>query len=248
MPARALTEFFAFRFRALKHRNFRLFWFGQMISITGTWMQSVAQLWLMHRLTESPSLQHFDNPRMIDGAHDVHLAHESRNRQSIAGNLRFQYFQRDRIYLFVILNAIDNPHAARTQTLKHVKALANKILKDYLVKGYALNEKRLQSQIEKYEALKQSIKLIDNIIDRKLLYGVCFLSRPHTASGQLCAGSTHLQVFNRPDSRVAVAFLPTFSAYNALLPTERAPLSTRQTVNPARNLLTCTHRFCYNNV
>ncbi len=46
---------------------------------------------------------------------------------------------------------------------------ANKILKDYLVKGYALNEKRLQAQIEKYEALKQSIKLIDNIIDRKLL-------------------------------------------------------------------------------
>ena len=46
---------------------------------------------------------------------------------------------------------------------------ANKILKDYLVKGYALNEKRLQLQIEKYEALKQSIKLIDNIIDRKLL-------------------------------------------------------------------------------
>ena len=46
---------------------------------------------------------------------------------------------------------------------------ANKILKDYLVKGYALNEKRLQSQIEKYEALKQSIKLIDTIIDRKLL-------------------------------------------------------------------------------
>ncbi len=46
---------------------------------------------------------------------------------------------------------------------------ANKILKDYLVKGYTLNEKRLQSQIEKYEALKQSIKLIDNIIDRKRL-------------------------------------------------------------------------------
>jgi len=46
---------------------------------------------------------------------------------------------------------------------------ANKILKDYLVTGYALNEKRLQSQIEKYEALKQSIKLIDNIVDRKLL-------------------------------------------------------------------------------
>jgi len=46
---------------------------------------------------------------------------------------------------------------------------ANKILKDYLVTGYALNEKRLQSQIEQYDALKQSIKLIDNIVDRKLL-------------------------------------------------------------------------------
>jgi len=37
------------------------------------------------------------------------------------------------------------------------------------VTGYALNEKRLQSQIEKYEALKQSIKLIEKIADRKLL-------------------------------------------------------------------------------
>ena len=46
---------------------------------------------------------------------------------------------------------------------------ANKILKDYLVTGYALNEKRLQSQIEKYEALKQSIRLIDDIVDSKLL-------------------------------------------------------------------------------
>ncbi|MBN2283984.1 MAG: virulence protein RhuM/Fic/DOC family protein [Deltaproteobacteria bacterium] len=46
---------------------------------------------------------------------------------------------------------------------------ANKILKEYLVTGYALNEKRLQAQIEKYEALKQSIRLIENITDRKLL-------------------------------------------------------------------------------
>lgn len=53
MPGNALTDFIAFRFRALKHRNFRLFWAGQMVSLTGTWMQSVAQLWLMHRLTES---------------------------------------------------------------------------------------------------------------------------------------------------------------------------------------------------
>ncbi|MCC6350278.1 MAG: MFS transporter [Candidatus Eisenbacteria bacterium] len=41
-------------FRALRHRNFRLFWSGQAVSLIGTWMQSVAQGWLMHELTGSP--------------------------------------------------------------------------------------------------------------------------------------------------------------------------------------------------
>ncbi len=36
--------------RALKHRNFRLFFFGQMISVTGTWMQTLAQGWLLGTL------------------------------------------------------------------------------------------------------------------------------------------------------------------------------------------------------
>jgi MFS family permease len=38
---------------ALRHRNFRLFIVGQLISLTGTWMQSAAQLWLVYRLTGS---------------------------------------------------------------------------------------------------------------------------------------------------------------------------------------------------
>lgn len=41
-------------FRALCYRNFRLFWFGQIVSLTGTWMQIVAQGWLVYRLTDSP--------------------------------------------------------------------------------------------------------------------------------------------------------------------------------------------------
>src|SRR4029434_1203507 len=41
------------RFRALAHRNFRLFWTGQLVSLVGTWMQSVGQGWLMHRLSSS---------------------------------------------------------------------------------------------------------------------------------------------------------------------------------------------------
>lgn len=42
--------------RALRHRNYRLFFSGQLISLTGTWMQSVAQGWLVLRLTDSPAL------------------------------------------------------------------------------------------------------------------------------------------------------------------------------------------------
>jgi len=43
-------------FAALKHRNFRLFFFGQLISLTGTWMQNTAQSWLVYDLTKSKLL------------------------------------------------------------------------------------------------------------------------------------------------------------------------------------------------
>src|SRR3982074_1133848 len=41
-------------FRALQvHRNFRLFWTGQTVSLIGTWMQQVGQGWLALELTNS---------------------------------------------------------------------------------------------------------------------------------------------------------------------------------------------------
>ncbi len=42
--------------RALKHRNFQLFFSGQLISLIGTWMQNVAEAWLVYRLTGSSLL------------------------------------------------------------------------------------------------------------------------------------------------------------------------------------------------
>ncbi len=42
--------------RALKHRNYQLFFAGQLISLIGTWMQTVAQSWLIYRLTGSTIL------------------------------------------------------------------------------------------------------------------------------------------------------------------------------------------------
>ena len=47
---RGLSEMF----RALRHRNFLLFWSGAFLSNTGTWMQAVAQGWLVLQLSNSP--------------------------------------------------------------------------------------------------------------------------------------------------------------------------------------------------
>jgi MFS family permease len=43
-------------FRALRHRNYQYFIGGQVISLSGTWMQTVAQSWLVYRLTHSELL------------------------------------------------------------------------------------------------------------------------------------------------------------------------------------------------
>src|SRR6516164_9077084 len=51
-PSRGRTH----SFRALRHRNYRFFIGGQIISLSGTWMQTVAQSWLVYRLTHSELL------------------------------------------------------------------------------------------------------------------------------------------------------------------------------------------------
>ncbi len=48
-PRAALPPFL----RSLRHRNYQLFFAGQLVSLVGTWMQSVAQSWLVYRLTGS---------------------------------------------------------------------------------------------------------------------------------------------------------------------------------------------------
>src|SRR4030081_259002 len=50
------TSRWAVTLRALRHRNFQLFFGGQIISLTGTWMQTVAQAWLVYSITKSSFL------------------------------------------------------------------------------------------------------------------------------------------------------------------------------------------------
>ncbi|MBX3242753.1 MAG: virulence protein RhuM/Fic/DOC family protein [Chitinophagaceae bacterium] len=46
---------------------------------------------------------------------------------------------------------------------------ANKVLKEYLVKGYSLNEKRLQEKTQQFDALKQTVQLLSNVLESKPL-------------------------------------------------------------------------------
>jgi MFS family permease len=56
LPGANGGPFVSHTFRALRHRNFRLFLAGQIVSLIGTWMQNVAQSWLVYRLTHSALL------------------------------------------------------------------------------------------------------------------------------------------------------------------------------------------------
>jgi MFS family permease len=55
----SITSRYAHAWRALRHRNFRLFFTGQSISLIGTWMTRIATAWLVYRLTGSALLLGF---------------------------------------------------------------------------------------------------------------------------------------------------------------------------------------------
>jgi MFS family permease len=54
--ARLATQSVSHAWRSLRHRNFRLFFGGQSISLIGTWMTRIATAWLVYRLTKSALL------------------------------------------------------------------------------------------------------------------------------------------------------------------------------------------------
>jgi MFS family permease len=55
-PLRRVTAGFSIAFRSLRSRNYRLFWFGQLVSMVGTWAGEVALAWLVLSITDSPAL------------------------------------------------------------------------------------------------------------------------------------------------------------------------------------------------
>src|SRR4029077_13437735 len=54
MPVGGIT--WRHTFRALRHRNYRLFFWGQLVSLIGTWMQQTAMSWFVYQITTSKLL------------------------------------------------------------------------------------------------------------------------------------------------------------------------------------------------
>src|SRR5580704_7506729 len=52
-------------FRSLRHRNYRLYFVGQMISLVGSWMQTTALMWLAYELTHESKWPAFLMAAMI---------------------------------------------------------------------------------------------------------------------------------------------------------------------------------------
>jgi len=55
IPSLQRSTFAARTFAALRYRNYRLWFFGQMVSLFGSWMQTTAQGFLVFQLTGSPA-------------------------------------------------------------------------------------------------------------------------------------------------------------------------------------------------
>jgi len=53
LPVRRLTQMTRRTFRSLRVRNYRVWFIGQLVSLSGTWMQTVAQSWLVFSLTHN---------------------------------------------------------------------------------------------------------------------------------------------------------------------------------------------------
>ncbi len=60
-------------------------------------------------------------------------------------------------------------YRVKSQRGTQFRIWANSVLKDYLVQGYAINEKRLQETQQKFIELKQTVKLLENVVGNKQL-------------------------------------------------------------------------------
>ena len=87
-PAPLRSAFLQRAFAAFTYRDFRVLWFGAFASTVGTWMQKVAQSWLVFELTKSssvlPGARRFPRPAADPALHDHRRGHRGSPRSAAA--------------------------------------------------------------------------------------------------------------------------------------------------------------------
>src|SRR5271156_5253696 len=98
-------------FKAFQYRDFRLMWFGACMSSIGTWMQIVAQGWLIYRLSHSAPLLALD--QFLGGV----VADRAERRKIL---LASQYVQMACATVLTVLVATSRIHVWHMLTLSFV--------------------------------------------------------------------------------------------------------------------------------
>lgn len=116
-------------------------------------------------LRQEQIAQLFERDRTVITKHINNIFKEEElDRESNVQNLHIA--NSDRPVSFYDLDVIISVgYRVKSQRGTQFRKWANKILKEYLVKGYAINEKRLKEQGAQLENLKQTVKLLGNVLE-----------------------------------------------------------------------------------
>src|SRR3984957_9338160 len=113
-------------FKAFQYRDFRLMWIGACMSSIGTWMQIVAQGWLIYRLSHSPRLLGLDQflgglPIFLFSLIGGVVADRMERRKILLGS---QYVQMATAALLTVLVATGRVHVWHILCLSFISGLA----------------------------------------------------------------------------------------------------------------------------
>ncbi len=120
-------------------------------------------------LSREQIAQLFDRERSVITKHINNVFREQElSRESNVQNLHIA--NSDRPVAFFSLDVIISVgYRVKSPKGTQFRIWANKVLKEYLVKGYAVNEKRLKEQSQQLEQLKQTVRLLGNVLENQPL-------------------------------------------------------------------------------
>jgi prophage maintenance system killer protein len=120
-------------------------------------------------LRQEQIAQLFDRERSVITKHINNVFREQElNRESNVQNLHIA--NSDKPVAFFSLDVIISVgYRVKSSKGTQFRIWANKVLNEYLIKGYAVNEKRLKEQSQQLDQLKQTVRLLGNVLENQQL-------------------------------------------------------------------------------